>query len=118
MALRKKAKYIRPYKVSIRTISGVSTANVDWRTITKDGVSGVESQVEASNNYGSTTVDNDTIDKSSGERAVSTDSISSLERINGVVSPSDLVVNVGPLNQKTIIELVYPVKDSDKEGDF
>ena len=67
MALHKKEKYSRPDKVSIRTIRGVSTAEMDWHTSAKDGVSTVKSRVKANNNSGSTTVENYSADGASGE---------------------------------------------------
>ena len=101
--MRKNSKYSSSDKVSVRTISGVSTADMDWRTSFKDGTSEVASQVEARNNSGSTMVDNDSADRASGERVGSTYSDFSAARSNVVVSPSDMMLNGGSMNQETIL---------------
>ena len=117
MALHKKAKFIRPDKLSLCTICGVSTADLDWRTRFNDGVSEFASQVESSNSSGSTMIDNDSADRSSIEISGSTDFDSSPARINGVVSSSEMLGIRGSMNQETIVEIDDPVKDSDNEGD-
>ena len=114
--LNKKGKHIRPDKVSICKICGVSTADVDLCTVSNNGASGVASQLEAINNSGSTRLEIDSADKASGERAQSTDSESSAARRNVVVSPIDMVGNEYYMNQETSVELDGPVEDSYNEG--
>ena len=54
-----KSKHSRPDKVSVLTLRGVSTADLDWCTSSNDGASGVVSRVESINNSVSTTLEND-----------------------------------------------------------
>ena len=63
-------------------------------------------------------LDNDIDDGDSGERARSTYSDSSIARRNGVVSPSDMVVNSCFINHDNSVDMDGPVEESDKEGEF
>ena len=69
------------------------------------------------NNSGSPTLENESADRASGERVWSTDSNSSAARINGVVYTSDMVGNIGYMNQETSVELAGAVEESEKEGE-
>ena len=114
LLLHKKAKHSRPDKVSVCKIRDVIMADIYWHTSSNIGASGVPSQVEASNNSGSTTLDNYSADRDSGEIARSTYSDSSAARINGVVSNSYIVVGSSYMNQETSLYLSGPVEESDK----
>ena len=63
-----------------------------------------------------TTLENASADRASSEIALSTDSDSSDERSNGLVSTSNMLVNVGSMNQESNVYLADTVEDSDKEG--
>ena len=71
-ALHKKAKHSRPDKVSVCKICDARTADVDWLTRENDGASGFAYQVEDRKNCGSTTLENESANRASGERARST----------------------------------------------
>ena len=115
LVLNKKSKHSRPNNLSVRIIFRVSTADVDSCKSVNSGASGVSSQEEAINNSLSTTLDNGSADRASGERAQSINSESSSARRNGVVSTGDMTGNGSYMNQETSVELYGPVEDYNKE---
>ena len=75
------------------------------------------SRLESRNNSGSKTLENDSDDIASGERARSIDYYSSAATRNGVVSHSNMVGNGSSMNQETSLEFYGTIEDYDKEED-
>ena len=75
------------------------------------------SRLESRNNSGSKTLENDSDDIASGERARSIDYYSSAATRNGVVSHSNMAGNGSSMNQETSLEFYGTIEDYDKEED-